>query len=331
MARFLAELSGHGISTEKLRGPDDELSHRLASAGALFDQARRIVPDPSQPADLRASAIGVLGRQPDRAASDVALLANLLGLQVAPEIQSAAVRALGRISDDRVPELLLAGWPSHPPQLRSEILDRLLSRETWTLKLLDAIRAGTIARTEIDPGRRQRLLEQGPRNVRSIAREVFGSITDVSRQQVIDRYQPALKLAGDPRRGSKLFGQNCAVCHRKGNVGNDVGPNLDSVSGWQSDALLVAILDPSRQVEPQYLAFTAALQDGDAVYGVITSESASSITMKGLDAKPRTLLRAQIKSLVGTARSLMPDGLEAALEPQGIADVIAFLQSRDVK
>jgi putative membrane-bound dehydrogenase-like protein len=313
----------------------NELAARHASPGGAeadqlsdtFAAARRVAADPSQPADLRAAAVGLLGRAPDHVTTDMRLLASLLGLKTPPQLQSAAVRAMGRIDDPAVPQGLLAGWSSHPPQLRVEILDRLLARESWALKLLEAIRAGAVARHDIDPARRQRLLEHGSTDVRSLAEQVLGSQADPSRQQVVDRYQPALKLVGDAERGAKLFAQNCAVCHRKGETGNDIGPNLDSVMGWQSDALLVAILDPSRQVEPQYVAYTATLQDGDAVYGVITSETAGAITMKGLDGKPRTLLRTQIASLAGAGRSLMPDGLEAALDPQAIANVIRFLQS----
>ena len=49
--------------------------------------------------------------------------------------------------------------------------------------------------------------------------------------------------------------------------------------------------------------------------------------MKGLDGKERTLVRGSIQSLVSTNRSLMPDGLEAQISKQDLADLIRFLQS----
>jgi len=61
---------------------------------------------------------------------------------------------------------------------------------------------------------------------------------------------------------------------------------------------------------------------------IITSESGNSLTIKGLDAKEHSLMRDSIKSIVGSGKSLMPDGLEAALNKQAMADVIVFLRNR---
>jgi putative heme-binding domain-containing protein len=125
----------------------------------------------------------------------------------------------------------------------------------------------------------------------------------------------------------KVFTTNCATCHKLAGVGNEIGPDLRSVSGWESEALLVAILDPNRQVEPRYLSYTAVTSGGDTVFGVITADSAGSITIKGLDAKEQTLPRSALKSLEGTNKSLMPEGLESAVTDQDLADVIKFLQT----
>ena len=96
---------------------------------------------------------------------------------------------------------------------------------------------------------------------------------------------------------------------------------------WQPETILTAVLDPNRQVEPRYLGYTATLTDGETVFGVITSETGGAIAMKGLDGKERTLLRDSIKTLAGTKRSLMPDGLEAQIGKQDMADLIRFLRA----
>ncbi|MFM1747731.1 MAG: hypothetical protein RLZZ188_1397, partial [Verrucomicrobiota bacterium] len=54
--------------------------------------------------------------------------------------------------------------------------------------------------------------------------------------------------------------------------------------------------------------------------------TAGSITLKLLDGTRRTFLRSQVEALEGGAASLMPEGLEAAIPPQGMADLIAFLR-----
>jgi putative heme-binding domain-containing protein len=84
---------------------------------------------------------------------------------------------------------------------------------------------------------------------------------------------------------------------------------------------------PHRAVGPRYLSFAATLNDCQTLFGIISAESIASITIEGLDGKETTVLRSAIKSLAGTNRSLMPDGLESALTKQDLADVIRFVLS----
>jgi putative heme-binding domain-containing protein len=123
--------------------------------------------------------------------------------------------------------------------------------------------------------------------------------------------------------------QNCAVCHIVRDVGQEVGPPLLGMAGSSAEALLVHILDPNRQVEPKYVGYNATLAGGEVVFGVITSETGNSITLKGLDGKARPIPRSDLKALSSTNRSLMPDGFESGLSKQDLADVIRFLQAPD--
>lgn len=325
--RLLDTLASRELTIARAARDHDELGNQLAKLGQTFESAREVLKDDDKPVELRSAAAGLLGREPAEVAADLDRLSAHLTPQTPPDLQTAVVRAIAHTGDSRVPQILINNWASHSPQVRSAVIDRLTARSAWAIQLLEAIRSGAVSRNDLDAAHRQRLLEHAVNDVKSLAREVLGSPPDASRDQVVQKYQDALNLSSDAQRGQKLFLQNCAVCHHKGPIGNDIGPNLDSVIGWRGDALLVAILDPSRQVEPQYLAYTITLNDGDGVYGIITSESGSSVTLKGLDGKPRTLLRSQVKSLTCTNRSLMPDGFESALDKQAIADVIRFLQS----
>jgi len=90
---------------------------------------------------------------------------------------------------------------------------------------------------------------------------------------------------------------------------------------------LIQLPSELAESEPRYLGYTATLNDGETVFGVITAETGGGIRMKGLDGKERTLVRGSIQSLVSTNRSLMPDGLEAQISKQDLADLIRFLQT----
>ena len=150
----------------------------------------------------------------------------------------------------------------------------------------------------------------------------------VDRGEVIKRFQPALKLTGNPAHGQELFTQLCTVCHRYGDAGagNEIGPNLISVAAHPPEKLLVNILDPNADVQPGYYAYDCRLTDKSSVFGLIAAETANSITFKLPDGTSRAVLRTEIASLQSTRASLMPVGLEAAMDEQKLADLIAFLR-----
>lgn len=149
----------------------------------------------------------------------------------------------------------------------------------------------------------------------------------VSRADIIKQFQTALKLTGNPANGRAVFTQLCVTCHKLGDTGHEIGPNLVSVAGHPPEKLLVNILDPSADVQPGYYAYQCRLTDGTEVFGLIASETANSITFKLPDGTTRAVLRKEIAALQSTRASLMPAGLEAGLDPQKLADLIAFLRS----
>ena len=127
-------------------------------------------------------------------------------------------------------------------------------------------------------------------------------------------------------RGSLVFVQRCALCHKQGDVGNDIGPNLQSVAGHTAEKLLVSILDPNASIEPGYAAYTCRLATGEEFYGIIAAETANSLVLKGAEGTAHTVLRAEILSVRGLNLSLMPEGLETDLSKQDMADLIRYLQ-----
>ena len=325
-ARFVEGLSLHRSSIDLLQqGAADGLSQQLQAVPRLFDAARKLALDTAGSVPDRSAAISLLGYG-SPSSKEVDALAGLLVSQSPPDVQAATVKAIAKIADPRTPELLLRRWAALSPPTRSIIVDVLAAREPWAWQLLQEVKAGKVPVIQFDVARRQRLLKNASERIRSLAATVFGG-AEGGRQKVVEQHMPVLGLTGVAARGAKVFAQNCATCHHLGDVGNEIGPDLRSVSGWEGDALLVAILDPSRQVEPRYLSYTITLAGGEVAFGIITAETAESVTLKGLDAKETVLPRSGIKSMEGGDRSLMPDGLEAALSDQDLADVIRFVRN----
>ena len=144
---------------------------------------------------------------------------------------------------------------------------------------------------------------------------------------MVAEYQGVLDLEGDASRGLEVFKKKCAACHQVGDVGHRIAPDLVSVQNKSAADLLLAVLDPNREAQPNFNVYNVVTGQGRIISGIITSETASSITLLQADSKRAVVLRSNIEELVSTGVSLMPEGLEKELKQQDLADVIAFIKS----
>jgi putative heme-binding domain-containing protein len=124
-----------------------------------------------------------------------------------------------------------------------------------------------------------------------------------------------------------VFSKTCATCHQAEGLGVDVGPNLATVASRSPEDLLVHILDPNRELAPNFVNYNVALEDGRVASGIIASESANAISLKRAQGATDVIARDQITVISATGVSLMPEGLEKELSHQDIADLIVFLRS----
>ena len=95
------------------------------------------------------------------------------------------------------------------------------------------------------------------------------------------------------------------------------------------EALLSDILEPSRQVASDFVSYSITTAAGDTLTGLLISETASGLTLRRAGLPDEMIPRAQIKEVQASGRSLMPEGLEAGLNPQDLADLLEFLRQPD--
>ena len=89
--------------------------------------------------------------------------------------------------------------------------------------------------------------------------------------------------------------------------------------------MLTNILDPSREVSPNYVEYIVATKDGKISTGMLSTETATSVTLRRANDVQETILRENIEEISGSGKSLMPEGLEQKLTPQDMADLLAYL------
>ena len=118
----------------------------------------------------------------------------------------------------------------------------------------------------------------------------------------------------------------CMVCHRAGNDGIALGSDMVTVKTKGRDALLTAILEPHKEVAPQFIAYDVTTKDGNAYTGIIARDDATSLSLKIMGGAEVNLPRANIKGSTSSGKSLMPEGLEAGMSVQEMADLLTFIE-----
>jgi putative heme-binding domain-containing protein len=201
-----------------------------------------------------------------------------------------------------------------------------VGRDEWAVELLKAAEKGTVAPGEIALNQRPRLRKHQDPAIRERAEKLFGQDHSGSRAEVVAKYQAVTQLTGEPGRGVVVFEKNCAQCHALRGRGHDVGPNLGEFAGKSAMDFVQAIFDPSSAVNPNFIAYNVETRDGRSLSGIVRGETASGLTLVQGGGLRETILRREVKEIRASTLSLMPEGLEQAMTPAEVADLIAWIK-----
>ncbi|MBP8256209.1 MAG: HEAT repeat domain-containing protein, partial [Opitutaceae bacterium] len=294
----------------------------------VIEEARRDIADQHAEAAKRSAAAALLARDSGQRDKDVALLSGLMtGLQTPLGVQLAATNRLAQIPALDVADLFLRILGDCGPKVQDAMLDRLVNRPAWAARLLDHLEKDPSMLRTLASGQRLMLTGSTDPVLAERARKVLNASSNPDRQRVITTYLGAMAgLKGDATRGHEVFMQICSACHRLGTIsGGEIGPDLASLADRSAPYVVTHVLDPNRVVEGRYQLHTIEMADGRTLAGMLVGEAGNSITLGGLDGSTQTLLRSDIRSITATERSLMPEGLESAINPQSMSDLVAFL------
>ncbi len=274
---------------------------------------------------VRLTALELCGQDAAKSDEEGKLLRGLLVPQESQAIQKAALQALRRISGQGGAEALVETWTSLSPALRGMAFEAFVGRRDWLGVFLDGVQAGKIPLAQITPAQRQQLLNFPAQEVKQRAEQLLKPANQ-DRQALVRKYLAVDRMAGQADKGRAVFEQNCVACHRLAGLGQEVGPDLGMVTSKPTDALLASILDPNQAMEERYVAYTVETTDGEEVVGVIVAETPAALTLKTAAGTEVVVNRSRLKSLRSSGLSLMPEGLEAVVDVQGMADLLAFLR-----
>ena len=122
----------------------------------------------------------------------------------------------------------------------------------------------------------------------------------------------------------------CSLCHRYGDLGGAVAPDLTNVAArFKRQDILESITEPSKVVSEQYTSTIFTMNDGTVAAGRITQETPEKVVIVAnpFDPATTTLKAASIKSRELSKVSIMPPGLLNTFSEAEILDLIAYLES----
>ena len=269
--------------------------------------------------DLTRESNITLLRHAPRALAETPLATQL---RTATTHQSALIKTLATIRAGSLPAIIASLWPRLSPGVRSTATAALLSHSP--LQALQLVDSATISVSEIPSTNRQSLKRSSDQSIRSLANKLFPTPATDHSARIAARL-PDLDLEPDPTKGAAHFALLCASCHQTGTDTPSVGPDRLTFRSSGDASILTNLIDPNREVAPQYLAYNVTLNSGGSQIGLITSESPTHLTLRQPLGVELQLPRSDITSVQALGTSLMPENLDAALSPQALADLIAYL------
>lgn len=291
----------------------------------LIAEAIRIAENEQKSPMERAAAVRTLASS--QLADTHELFQKLLGSRQPQPVQAAALETLARFNANEVPGLIIEAWPSQTPLLRTTSIETLFTRKNWISAFLDAVEAQTISRADLDSARISLLQKHSDTGIRDRAAKLFAGNALARRQEVVDAYQKVLDVKGDVDRGRAHFRKICAACHKLENFGESLGADLNAIKDRGNAAVMLNILDPNREVKPQFMSYVVVLDSGRSLSGMITAENANSLSIRKADNTTETVLRVEVDELKSSNMSFMPEGLEKQLDHTAMADLLAYLNS----
>lgn len=258
-------------------------------------------------------------------------LFQLLDTAPSPAVQLAAISVLSHYDEPQIGTELIRRWLAFKPEARSAALSALLSRPERALALLSAIERGDIKPGELTTSQLKFLQNHRDPQIRNRAAKVLGVSGPTARQKVVESFQDALRLPGDAARGKEIYLQRCSSCHRLGGQGFALGPDLVTVKSAGKEKMLGNILDPNREVAPQYIAFEVETKDGESSIGIIADETTSTMTVLQAFGKRDVIQRSNLRSMRSLGQSLMPEGLEQGLTTQDLANLLQYISTAEAR
>ena len=274
-------------------GPAPDESFTAAAIAALV---------PRSAADAATQAVGFLGRARDAKARTAVFQAFLTAKGGAATLAAA-----------------LDGTPSPLPADAAKDGRQAVSASGRQEPALAQALAAAVARASSGSKQPSPPLSTSPRQ---------GSSPHAMDAAALDAFVQQVRGAADAKRGAAIYAREnlkCVTCHRIGDAGGRVGPNLTAIGASSPlDYVIDSLLYPAKNVKEGYNTVVVQTDDGQVIAGIQVARTDEELVLRDATGKEVRIPTADIdEESAGT--SLMPAGLTDGLSREELADLVRYL------
>ena len=303
---------------------------------ALDDELAFVTTADDWPAAIRLQALrGVIARRPRLETGVFELLMSELGKSGVPAERLAAASLVGRAELTPDQSRRLIETIRTDTMVSPTILLPALSRvkdEAAAAGVVSYLTESLARGWEPQGEQLEELLADLPTSLREKAEPLRAAARDLSarRRARLAEFEPLL-TGGNAERGRLVFFGNkagCGTCHRVGEQGGNVGPDLTKVGAVRAGRdILESVVLPSASFAQGYDHYVVQTNSGEVYAGIIPQPHADVLEVRDSAGNVTRLHKTQVKRLKRQDVSLMPEGLPAAMSREEFRDLLAFLQS----
>ena len=292
--------------------------------------------DPTQPLSLRLKALDTLKKLTLTPETFSLLLDSLTGPQnsAAARIQAATMLAKAPLTPAQGLTLAPALATVGPVELK-ELLTLIRKKKdpSQTTAFATAIARNPALISQQESIYRTTFSSAPPEIFETLIHPAYAkaeATTEAKKRQLSSLAEKAT-TTGDPAKGRDLFAQGagtCIACHKIGDLGRDIGPNLSHIGAIRTERdLLESVLFPSNTLARDYEAHLFETRDGQSHLGVIRSHTAEGLLLIDVAGQEKNLPHTQIIADTPLPTSLMPMGLDQTLPEENLLHLTAYLRS----
>ncbi len=247
-------------------------------------------------------------------------------------LKAQAGQALAGVNTPASRRALTAAFAGAPGPLEQALALALASTPEGLDALLDTMAAGKApprllqdppvvdrAKSRLNPGREKRIAE--------LTAELPAPDQRI-RELIAQRLPKAAAGGASLEKGAALFKTHCAACHKIGDVGQKVGPQLDGIGQRGAERLLEDILDPNRNVDGAFRATVIVTKAGLTIVGLKLRNDGDLTVIVDSMGKEQRIAAGDIDESVISQISPMPSNLAETVPEADFLHLLAYLLSQ---